>query len=244
MNRRSLVLALAGVVCLAVSGRTAPQNPTLEEIVAKNIAARGGIEQIQAVNTIKQTARLISPTMPGGEGTTTIYLKRPNKMRQEISVAGQRITNGYDGKTPWMVNPLAGSNRPITLSGPQADMIREQVVFDPLLVDYRGRWQLVDYVGRETSDGRVLHHLRMTSPSRQVSHLYLDGTTWLEARLVTEVERTKMEVTWDDYRDVKGLKFAFLQRQIVNGVVQGEMRFETIETNVPISDGAFSIPKG
>ena len=244
MNRRSLALALAAFVCLAVPAGTASQNPSLDEIVAKNIAARGGLELIKSVNTIKQTARLISPTMPGGEGTTTVYLKRPDKMRQEIRAAGQQITNGYDGRTPWMINPLAGSDRPITLSGPQADMIREQVVFDPLLVDYRSRWQLVDYVGRETAGDRVQHHLRITSPSRQVSHLYLDATTWLEARLVTEIDRTKLEVTWEDYRDVKGLKFAFLQRQIVNGVVQGEMRFETIEINVPISDAVFSIPKG
>ena len=244
MNRRSLALALAAFVCLAVPARTASQNPSLDEIVAKNIAARGGLALIKSVNTIKQTARLISPTMPGGEGTTTVYLKRPDRMRQEIRAGGQQITNGYDGKTPWMINPLAGSNRPITLAGPQADMIREQVVFDPLLVDYRSRWQLVDYVGRETAGERVQHHLRITSPSRQVSHLYLDAATGLEARLVTEVDRTKLEVTWEDYRDVKGLKFAFLQRQIVNGVVQGEMRFETIEINVPMSDSLFSIPKG
>jgi hypothetical protein len=194
--------------------------------------------------TIRQEARLVSMTMPGNDAATTMYLKRPNLTRQEIHVGGQRIVSGFDGKTPWMVNPLTGSTRPITLSGPQADAIREQATFDPLLVDYRGRWHLVEYVGRETEGGRPMHHLKITAPSRQVSHLYLDAATYLEARLVTELDRAKMEVTFDDYRDVNGLKFAFLQRQLVNGVVQNEMRFQTIETNVPISDGVFAVPKG
>ena len=244
MNRRSLVLALMAVVCLAPTGRTAPQTPNIDEIIAKNLAARGGLERIKSVTTIRQTARLVSMTMPGNDAMTTMYLKRPNLMRQEIQVAGQRIVSGYDGKTPWMVNPLTGSSRPILLSGPQADTIREQVTFDPLLVDYRGRWQVVEYVARVTEGDRPLHHLKITAPSRQVSHLYLDASTFLEAKLMTEVDRTKMEVTWDDYRDVDGLKFAFLQRQIVNGVVQNEMRFEKIETNVSLSDGVFAIPKG
>ena len=244
MNRRILALALAAVAGLAATGRTAPQNPNIDEVIAKNIEARGGLEQIKKISTIRQEARLVSMTMPGNDAATTMYLKRPNLMRQEIMVAGQRIISGYDGKTPWMINPLTGSSRPITLSGPQADAIREQVTFDPLLVDYRWRWQLVEYVGRVTEGDRPMHHLKITTPSRQVSHLYLDATTSLEAKLMTEVDRTKMEVTWDDYRDVNGLKFAFLQRQIVNGVVQNEMRFQKIETNVPLSNGVFEIPKG
>ena len=244
MNRRIIVLALAAVAGLVATGRTAPQSQNIDEVIAKNIEARGGLERIKAVTSIRQEARLVSMTMPGNDAATTMYLKRPNLTRQEINVGGQRIVSGFDGKTPWMINPLTGSSRPITLSGPQADAIREQATFDPLLVDYRWRWHLVEYVGRETEGGRPMHHLKITAPSRQVSHLYLDAATHLEARLMTEVDRTKMEVTWDDYRDVNGLKFAFLQRQIVNGVVQNEMRFQTIETNVPISDGVFAVPKG
>jgi hypothetical protein len=245
MNRRTLALALAAVACLTAAGRTAPQNPNIDEIIAKNIEARGGLARIKEVTTIRQEARMISMTMPGNEATTTMYLKRPNMTRQEIMVGGQRIISGYDGKTPWIINPLSGSSRPVTISGPQADAIREQVTFDPLLVDYRWRWQLVEYVGRVTDGDRQLHQLKITAPSRQVSHLYLDAATHLEAKLATEVDRaTKMEVTWEDYRDVGGLKFAFLQRRIVNGVVQDEMRFQKIETNVPLSDGVFAIPKG
>ena len=244
MNRRTLALALAAVACLAAAVRTAPQNPNIDEIVAKNVEARGGLERIKKVDTIRQEARMISMTMPGNEATTTMYLKRPNKTRQEILVGGQTITSGYDGRTPWIINPLSGSSRPVTLSGPQADAIREQVTFDPLLVDYRSRWQLIEYVARVTDGDRQLHQLKITAPSRQVSHLYLDATTYLEAKLMTEVDRAKMEVTWADYRDVGGLKFAFLQRQIVNGVVQNEMRFQKIETNVPLADGVFAIPKG
>ena len=248
MTRRMLVLALAAVAGLALTGsiaaENAPQSPNIDEIIARNITARGGRDAILAVKNIRQEARMISMTMPGNEVTTVMFLKRPNWSRQDIEVNGQKIISGFDGKQPWIINPLTGSKSPIILSGPQADAIREQATFDPLLYDYRYRWTLVDFVARETLGERPVYHLRITSPSRQVSHLYLDAETGLEAKLMQEVDRAKMEVTWEDYRDVGGVKFAFLQRRIVNGVVQDEMRFQKIETNVVMSDEIFRVPKG
>ena len=47
--------------------------------------------------------------------------------------------------------------------------------FDGPLVDYKGQGYTIDLVGRETLGERKVHHLRMTSPSRQVGHLYLDA---------------------------------------------------------------------
>ena len=120
--RRSGALALAAVFCIAVPGRTAPQG-TVDELVARNLAAKGGLARLKAVETIKQTATM---TMMGTSVPMTIYTKRPNMVRQEMTVAKKTIINCFDGQTPWIINPLTGSPLPMLVSGPQAAMIREQ----------------------------------------------------------------------------------------------------------------------
>ena len=105
-----------------------------------------------------------------------MYFKRPNLSRQEVQVDGQTVINAFDGTTPWIINPLTGFNRPVTVSGAQADSIREDSSFDGPLVDYKSRGMLIDYVGREPLGEGEAHHLRVTSASRQVRHLYLDAT--------------------------------------------------------------------
>ena len=131
MGRRVGALALAAICCVAAAGRGAPQ-ATVDELVAKNLEAKGGLKRLRAVLSIKQTALL---SMMGTQASMTIYSKRPNLVRQETKVAGQFVINGFDGVTPWIVNPLAGPPRPIVVSGPQADMIREQSEFDGPLVE-------------------------------------------------------------------------------------------------------------
>ena len=131
--RRSGALALAAALCMAVPVRTAPQG-TVDELVAKNLAAKGGLAKLKAVETIKQTATM---SMMGTNVPMTIYTKRPNMVRQEMTVDGKIVINAFDGETPWIINPIIGAERPIVVSGPQAAMIKEQSSFDGPLVDYK-----------------------------------------------------------------------------------------------------------
>jgi hypothetical protein len=47
-----------------------------------------------------------------------------------------------------------------------------------------------------------------------------------------------------DYRDVNGIKVPFQTRTLVNGVLQTEMKVESVEFNVPIDTALFRLPKG
>src|ERR1044071_3576606 len=58
--RNSIALAIVVVMSLARSGHAA----TLEEILAKNLAARGGEAKIKEIRTLKLTGRLVI----GGDG--------------------------------------------------------------------------------------------------------------------------------------------------------------------------------
>jgi len=240
IRRSSFGLALAAITLLAASIGASGQ--AVDDLVARNVEAKGGLVRLRAVQTLRQSSRI---SMMGMEATVTLYGKRPNLMRQEQSLAGQKVVSGFDGQTPWIVNPLTGSSAPVALTGPQADLVREQAsAFDGPLVGYRERGQTVELVGLETIGARKMHHLKLTARSGQVQHCYLDAETMLEARLMFESEGARFEQEISDYRDVEGIKIPFHIRLLVNGVQQSEVMVEKVEFNVAIDDAIFRMPKG
>jgi hypothetical protein len=126
-----------------------------------------------------------------------------------------------------------------------ADTIREQSSFEGPLVDYKAKGFLIDLVGTEALGDRTVYHLKLTTPSKQVNHLYIDAASGLEARLTTEVDAsTKVDQEFFDYRDVEGVKVPFLIKTLTNGVLQSEIRVQTVQLNVPVDDAMFRMPKG
>ena len=244
MNVRRLVLALSLVASsVTLAGQAVSQQPQLsvDEIVAKHLDAIGGLERLKDIQTMKKVAKV---TMQGRETTTTMYFKRPNMSRQETTVDGKQVINAFDGTTPWIINPHTGFNRPVAVSGAQAASIREDSSFDSPLVDYKSRGTIIDYVGKEPLGEGEAHHLRVTSASRQVRHLYLDATTYLELKLAADVGGAKLEQLSSDYRDVEGVKVAHHLKTMVNGAVQAEMQLESVEFNLPLETALFRMPKG
>ena len=165
------VAATVAVLMIAASPVSAQ---TVDELVAKNIQAKGGLEKLHAVQTVKQTSTL---TMQGMTASIIVYGKRPNLLRQEIKLGDQTIVNAFDGTTPWMINPLAGTDRPVVITGPQADMIRDQSSFDGPLVDYKDKGSTVELVGHETIDGRAYDHLKITDKDVETYYLKKSGGT-------------------------------------------------------------------
>jgi len=238
MIRRFLAVGVSTFALLAAAQTVFAQ--TVDELVARNVQAKGGLEKLRTIQTVKQTGRL---NMQGMEATQTIYAKRPNLLRQELNMGGQLVVMAFDGQTPWMINPNLGATAPIAMTGPLAEMIKEQSSFDGPLVDYKVKGYLIDLVGVETMGGRRVHHLKLTNKNLQVQHCYLDAETGLEAKLVSQNEGQSFEQELSDYRDIDGIKVPFSIRTLSNGVQQGQIIVEKVEFNVKIDDAIFRMPR-
>jgi outer membrane lipoprotein-sorting protein len=239
MHRCVVAVALSALALLGQASSALAQ--TADELVAKNIQAKGGMDKLRAVQSIKQVGRV---NIQGIEGKQTLYAKRPNMLRQEIDLKGQVVVMAFDGKTPWMLNPLLGSVAPIAMSGPPADMIRDQSSFDGPLVDYKNKGSVLELVGLETLGERKVHHLKLTDKNRQLQHVYLDAETFLETKLTSQNELGQtFEQELSDFRDVEGIKIPFSIRTLANGIQQGQITVESVEFNVKIDDGIFKMPR-
>jgi outer membrane lipoprotein-sorting protein len=213
---------------------------SIDDIVAKNLQAKGGAERVQAVQALKQTAHV---TFQGMTGTITVYAKRPNMVRQEIAVAGQTVVNAFDGTTAWSINPLSGSSEPMVVTGPQAEDIKMQSDFDSPLVNYKAKGYDLQMIGTETLNGREVYHLRLTGTNKRAQNLYIDAKTNLEAQIVGDSSMGPIENELSDYRDVSGVKMPFMMRTLSNGAVLGQIAVDTFEVNPKIDDAIFKLPK-
>jgi hypothetical protein len=228
------VLTALVATVLSMVPVVAAQNLTAADLVARNLRAKGGLDKVKTVTSLKQVGRV---TLQGRDATMTIYLRR-----QEIAVAGQTIVNGFDGTTAWLVNPLSGSTVPMVISGPDADATKEQSDFDGPLVDSQAKGYTIDLVGAETLNGRPVQHLKITDRRQHVQHCYLDGDTALEAKIVSDMPGAAIEQELSDWREVEGITLPFSLRTSVGGRVVQQLVIQTVEVNVPLDDALFRMP--
>src|ERR1700737_3569847 len=89
MRLRTLFIALLFLLPAAAAAQTAAQ------IIAKAIAARGGLDKMRAVHSER-----VSGKISFGEvtGPFAVELKRPLKMHMQLTVQNQTMVRAYDGK--------------------------------------------------------------------------------------------------------------------------------------------------
>lgn len=154
---------------------------------------------------------------------------------------GQTMVMVFDGTKALMVNPMVGPD-PVEMPSEQAEMIKDQSDFDGPLLDYKAKGTAVELVGVETVDGAKVFHLRVSRKTLPPQDLYLDGTTYLETKLVTNVPGSGvMELVFGDYRTVDGMAVPFSVKTIAGGMTVSELKLDRIEFNVKLDDAIFRI---
>ncbi len=238
---RSLSLALA----LGATLTGAPALPSVEELVARNLEARGGLAKIRAVNSIRLTGRMTIG--PGIEAPTTLEMKRPSKMRLELTFQGQTATQVYDGQAGWQVMPFQGHKDPQPLTADELKDAAEQADMDGPLADYKAKGNTIELLGREPVDGKDAYKLRLTLKNGKVQALYLDASSSLEIKgeSMRRVQGVQLETEQriGDYRSVEGLLIPHSFETEAKGRPEKQkITIERVELNVPLDDARFTMP--
>jgi outer membrane lipoprotein-sorting protein len=248
--RRSLRSIALAAACAVFSAPPLPAQPAaapapnIDAIVAKNLQAKGGEAKLKGVQSMRMSGRV---TIQGMELPMTITAKRPNLMRQEMTIQDKRIVSAYDGDKAWMINPMMGSETPQELTGPQADMAKDQADFDGALVDWKAKGHTVELVGTEDVGGAKAHKLKVTKKGGQVQYFFLDADSGIDLKTSTQVQQGTNTVTVEtelsDYRPVDGIMMPHALKTSINGMPTGSITVQKIELNVPVDDAQFKMPK-
>lgn len=238
MRRTALMLLLAGLVAAPAVAQT----PTVDELLTKNVEARGGAEKLRAVNTRKVTGKVAAQGM---EMTMQVYSKRPNLMLQEMQLGDRRLVTAFDGQKAWGVNPMMGGDTPQELQGLQAELLRDQAAFDGPLALARQRGDKVEVAGKEEVDGASAWKLVVTHEGRQTM-VYLDEKTGLERKVSSSISEGGMQLLIEslisNYQATDGIKVPRTVRTLVGGQGQATVTIDSVEFNVPLDDAKFKMP--
>lgn len=239
---RTLSIAFAAAMSVALPAGA----QTVDEIIAKNLAAKGGAQKLQAVKTVRMTGKMTIG--PGIEAPIVLELKRPNSMRMDITVQGMVGSQAYDGAKGWSLMPFGGSTVPQQMTAEEATLAQEQADLDGPLVDYKGKGNTVELLGKEPVEGSQAYKLRVTLKNGVVRTMYIDAEHFLEIK--EESKRTirgsemEVETIVGDYKEVEGLMFPFSIDAGPKGSPQRQkLVIEKIEINVPIDDVRFRMPE-
>jgi len=239
MIRRALTLLLPLSLFLCASASA----QSVDEIIKKNIEARGGVQKIKAIKSVKVTAKVIQGSL---EIPITIQQKRPSMVRTDVTFQGKTQTGAYDGETGWKVSPFQGSPDPEKIAGDDLKDFQEQADMDGALIDYKEKGHTVELIGKEDMEGTPVYKLKLTLKSGDIRNIYIDAENYLDLKVSSKRKTPGGEVEVDqylgNYKPVAGVMFPFSIDTKVKGQTVSQITIEKVETDIAIDDSVFKFP--
>jgi hypothetical protein len=237
---RFFLPVLAAIVCLSFAASA----QTVDEVIAKNIQAKGGADKLKSVRTVRTTAKFSQGSFRAEFRQEN---KRADKVREEFIIQGLAQVQAYDGKTGWQISPFGGRKDPELLSQDDLKSLVVDADIDGPMVDYKEKGHKAELVGHDSMEGTDCFKIKLSMKNGDVRYYYLDADSYLELKL--EIQTTirgalqESELYYGDYEQVNGIYYPFAVEQAQKGSSsRAQFSVEKIEQNIPLEDAHFSMP--
>jgi outer membrane lipoprotein-sorting protein len=239
--RKTLTLAAALLCALSMQAA----EPTVDEILAKNAEAKGGLDKLRAITSMKMTGKMSFGPI---EAPFVMTKKRPENMKVDFTVQGITGTQAYDGTTGWMVMPFMGKKDPEAMSGDDLKAVKEQADFDGPFIDYAKKGNKVELLGKGDVEGTAAYKVKLVTKEGTESTVYLDAESFLEIKIESkrkvQGQDVESETVIGNYKEVDGLLFPFSIESKAKGMPGGQViTLDKIELNPALEDASFKMPE-
>ena len=221
---------------------------TAEEIVAKNVEARGGAAALAALQSLRRSGRLV---LPGRSTLITVsdLRERPGRVREEVTFQGLTQIRAFDGSKAWQVEPFQGRKDPAMMTDDDAKPMRLSADLDGAWVDAKAKGHTLEYLGTEEVDGTVAHKLRVRLKWGDQVTVWIDPDTWMIMReLRKTVVRGAEKETETDYGDYEKVGGVYVPMSEESGPRNSPSSSKTkavwdeAEANVAVAADVFAFP--
>lgn len=217
---------------------------TVDEIIAKNVQARGGADKLRAIKSLRMTGKF---SQGGFRATFVQENKRDDKVREEVILQGMAQVQAYDGHSAWQINPFGGRKDPELMSQDDAKSLVLDADLEGPLVDYKQKGHTAELLGHDPVEGTDCYKIKLTLKNGDVRYYYLDADSYLEIKFETQAKvRGTMQYNdtmLGDYEKVEGVYFPFSIETAETGTDEwARFNFEKIELNVALEDSRFALP--
>lgn len=275
MHRRILAALAAAVAVAALAaqaGRAPAARLSAEQIVAKNVAARGGLEAWRKVETMMWVGHIESTHAPSPGMHFVLSQKRPSRMRLEIDTMQDRTLHVFDGLRGWKMRPSHGGPevQPYTIG--EVRFAQSGPGLDGPLMDYEQKGSSVSVVGIDEIEKHNAYHLIVRTAAGESQHVWVDAKSFLEIRYDrpaggpglasssgggarsaadpsgaagearAAMSRT-VSVVYRDFKTTDGLKIpSVIETGVAPGTQPDRMVIEKVVVNPPLNEQTFSMP--
>ena len=217
-----------------------------DELIARHIAARGGLAALSAIKSVKMTGTM----RPGGFDVLLTYaetIARPGSVRIDATLQNLTVVQAYDGKDGWQIQPFQGRKDPEALSSDDTKSLQEEADFEGPLIDAKTKGATLENLGSVDIDGAPAWAIRATLKNGDQLTYYLDPVAMLTVRIETRQLVPGAEQLTDtdfgDYEKVNGVYFPF---EVASGprstTDRQRVTYDTVVANVPVDPAVFIRP--
>jgi predicted Zn-dependent peptidase len=221
--------------------------PTAVGLIEQAIAAKGGLEKLKAVKTLRAVAKSTFSSPQGPITTETVtFIAYPDRFRVEARLPiGEVVQVFAGGDDAWVKDP----NKGVVVPPAQARKdFRDSVQRDVLSLLLRAQAGQLTLRLREPDKGpdavKTIRGVDLSAPDLERVTLYIDTTNGMVVResYLLPGGADGAEESFTDYRDVDGVKIAF-RASLRRGGLQVLTRTVTdVKVNVPIEPSMFTKP--
>ncbi len=241
--------ALLAAPAAHAAPRSAAPSLTAELIVAKNAAARGGLDAWRKVQTMVWLGHIVSTHGAAPSLPFVLEQKRPNKTRFEMHALNQTTQRVFNGTQGWKLHP-DHSNRPSVepYSIEELRYAQSAPGLDGPLIDCAAKGNRVALEGVDDIEGHQTYRLSVTLPNSETDRVWVDAKTFLDVRYERPVDGPlaagrSTSVTYSDYRDYDGLQLpSVIETGIGSGETPDRIMIERVVLNAPLDDQRFADP--
>lgn len=234
LQAHSPVFAIGGA-------RQSTNSPTvpdeIRELLEKHVAALGGREKINAVQTVEQTAE--TEVFGSKQKSYRFEDRKTGRFYSRNEAATGVVETGFDGKRVWRNAPFFRGY--LEDSDPQAKSLSSR---PDKLHEYREKGWAFTRQPDETIEGTPCVVLSTQHKDAQGEDIpavyYLDAKTFLIRRVV-EGAQVKQTTTFEDYREVGGQVLPFRQT-VVTPQFSIKITVSDVKFNVTIPPNRFEYP--
>jgi hypothetical protein len=172
-TRFAAALTALGVVSAPLVAVHAQALPPAKDLIAKYVAAVGGVDAFKKYKSVRVKAALDIPAQ-GMSGTIVILSRLPNETLMKIEIPGiGEMKQGSNGEVAWFSNPMQGSR---VISGKEAEAMTEGP--DPMnYLRLSPSITSSETVEKATYDGKECY---------KVKHTYKTGRTTVDCFALTD----------------------------------------------------------
>jgi hypothetical protein len=249
MNLRPLFASLSALLLFSplIYAQNPSPTPTADDLVAKNIKARGGAAALSAINSIRFEGRMLV-NQGQIQLAYTQTKERPGRVRTEAVLQGMTLVQAYDGSSGWKISPFQGRIDPEKMSTDEAKSLVEDAEIGGPLANAKENGDMVSYTGTEDVEGTAAHKLKVTRKNGDITYVYLDPDYFLEIREVSQRTeqgaRVEVESDLGDYEKVNNVYFPFSVEAGPKGSNDKQkIIIDKAEANIPVNDAYFNFPQ-